>query len=184
MMAFTTHTGKLVPLPRASIDTDQIIPSEWLKSIARTGYGRGLFEQWREDPGFVLNDPRYAGGSILVTGPAFGCGSSREHAVWALLDYGFRVVIAPSFADIFAGNAVRNGLLPVVLPDVGALLAAAPAEATVDLVAQRVTCGEIAAGFEVDPAAKRRLVEGLDDIDLTLRHEADIAAYEATRSSP
>jgi 3-isopropylmalate/(R)-2-methylmalate dehydratase large subunit len=181
MRAFTTHTGGLVPLPRANVDTDQIIASDWLKRVERTGYGAGLFGQWREDPDFVLNDPRYAGGSILVTGPAFGCGSSREHAVWALDDRGFRVVVAPSFADIFRGNAVKSGLLPVVLPQetVDRLVALAPAEATVDLLAQRVRCGDVDAAFEIDAFTKRRLVEGLDDIALTLRYEADIAAYEA-----
>jgi 3-isopropylmalate/(R)-2-methylmalate dehydratase small subunit len=184
MRAFTTHTGTLVPLPRANVDTDQIIASDWLKRVERTGYGAGLFGQWRTDPGFVLNDPRYSRGSVLVTGASFGCGSSREHAVWALDDYGFRVVIAPSFADIFAGNAVRSGLLPVVLPQgvVDALVAAAPAEATVDLVAQRVRCGAIDVPFDIDGFTRTRLLDGLDDIALTLRHEADIAAYEARSS--
>jgi 3-isopropylmalate/(R)-2-methylmalate dehydratase small subunit len=183
MRAFTTHTGTLVPLPRASVDTDQIIASDWLKRVERTGYGAGLFGQWRADPEFGLNDPRYAGGSILVTGPDFGCGSSREHAVWALDDYGFRVVVAPSFADIFRGNAVKVGLLPVVLPAdvVAALLDAAPAECTVDLVTRRVTCGAIDASFEVDDFTRMRLLDGLDDVGLTLRHEAAITAYEAAR---
>ena len=183
MRAFTRHTGGLVPLRRASVDTDQIIASDWLKRIERTGYGAGLFGQWREDPSFVLNDPAYAGGSILVAGPAFGCGSSREHAVWALDDYGFRVVIAPSFADIFRGNAAKVGLLTVELPEdaVAALQDAAPAEATVDLVEQTVTCGAIVASFEIDGFTRTRLLEGLDDIGLTLRHEAAIAAYEAGR---
>lgn len=185
MRAFTTHTGTLVPLPRANVDTDQIIASDWLKRVERTGYGAGLFGQWREDPAFVLNDPRYAGGSILVTGPAFGCGSSREHAVWALDDHGFRVVIAPSFADIFRGNAVKSGLLPVVLPQetVDALVERAPAECTVDLVARRVTCDDLTAAFDIDAFTRSRLLEGLDDIDLTLRHEAAIAAYEAARAT-
>lgn len=182
MRAFTTHTGVVVPLHRDDVDTDQIIASEWLKSVERTGYGAGLFGQWRTDPDFVLDDPRYAGGSILVAGAAFGCGSSREHAVWALDDYGFRVVVAPSFADIFYGNAVRCGLLPVVLAaDVCARL---DGVATVDLVAKRVTCGDVDVAFEIDDFTRTRLLEGLDDIDLTLRHEAAIAAYEsATRSS-
>ena len=183
MRAFTTHTGTLVPLRRANVDTDQIIASDWLKRVERTGYGAGLFGQWREDPDFVLNDPRFAGGSVLVAGHAFGCGSSREHAVWALDDYGFRAVIAPSFADIFSNNAVKVGLLPVVLPEdvVERLMDAAPAEVTVDLVARRVTCGDITAEFDMDDFTRARLMQGLDDIALTLRHEADIASYEAAR---
>jgi 3-isopropylmalate/(R)-2-methylmalate dehydratase small subunit len=181
--AFTTHTGGLVPLRRDDVDTDQIIASEWLKRVERTGYGAGLFAQWREDPAFVLNDPRYAGGSILVTGAGFGCGSSREHAVWALDDYGFRAVVAPSFADIFRGNAVKCGLLPVVLPAdvVARLMDLAPAEATVDLVARRVRCGDVDEPFEVDGFTRMRLLDGLDDVGLTLRHADDIAAYEASR---
>jgi 3-isopropylmalate/(R)-2-methylmalate dehydratase small subunit len=186
MRAFTTHTGTLVPLRRANVDTDQIIASDWLKRVERTGYGAGLFGQWRADPAFVLNDPAYAGGSILVAGASFGCGSSREHAVWALDDYGFRAVIAPSFADIFRGNAVKVGLLPVVLPEdvVAALQDAAPASCTVDLVTKRVTCGAVEAAFEVDDFTRMRLLEGLDDIGLTLRHESAITAFEAKRSSP
>ena len=182
MRPFTTHTGVVVPLPRANVDTDQIIASDWLKRIERTGYGEGLFGQWRADPSFVLNDPAYAGGSILVSGPSFGCGSSREHAVWALDDYGFRVVIAPSFADIFRGNAVKCGLLPVVLPeDVCArLVDLAPGPATVDLTERRVRCGDVDVAFEIDDFTRTRLLEGLDDIDLTLRHEAAIAAYETS----
>ena len=186
MRAFPVpYAGGLVPLRRASVDTDQIIASEWLKRVSRTGYGEGLFGQWREDPSFVLNDPRYAGGSILVAGAAFGCGSSREHAVWALDDYGFRVVVAPSFADIFRGNAAKVGLLTVVLPEdvVVALQDAAPAPATVDLGARTVTCGAVVASFEIDDFTRTRLVDGLDDIGLTLRHEADITAYEAARTS-
>jgi 3-isopropylmalate/(R)-2-methylmalate dehydratase small subunit len=186
MRAFTVHTGGVVPLPRASVDTDQIIASDWLKRVERTGYGAGLFAQWREDPAFVLNDPAYAGGSILVAGPAFGCGSSREHAVWALDDWGFRVVVAPSFADIFRSNAVKNGLLPVVLPPaaVAALQEAGPVEATVDLRSGRVVCA--AAGvdeaFEVDAFTRWRLLEGLDDVGLTLRHAAAIDAFEVARA--
>ncbi len=186
MRAFTTHTGTLVPLPQANVDTDQIIASDWLKRVERTGYGRGLFGQWREDPAFVLNDPRYATGSILVAGPAFGCGSSREHAVWALDDYGFRVVIAPSFADIFASNAVKCGLLPVVLPPdvVDVLVASAPAECTVDLVAQRVSCGDVDTAFAIDAFTRTRLLDGLDDIALTLRHADAITAYEVSSRRP
>jgi 3-isopropylmalate/(R)-2-methylmalate dehydratase small subunit len=186
--AFTSHSGALVPLRRDDVDTDQIIASDWLKRVSRTGYGAGLFGQWRDDPAFVLNDPRWAGGSILVAGANFGTGSSREHAVWALDDYGFRVVVAPSFADIFRGNAGKVGLLAVTLPAsvVEALMVAAEGGAVtaeVDLVAQRVTCA--AAGvdeaFEVDPFTRQRLLEGLDDVALTLRREASVAAYEARR---
>jgi 3-isopropylmalate/(R)-2-methylmalate dehydratase small subunit len=186
MRAFTVHTGLVVPLRRADVDTDQIIASDWLKRVERTGYGEGLFAQWREDPAFVLNDPVYAGGSILVAGPSFGMGSSREHAVWALDEWGFRVVVAPSFADIFRGNAVKNGLLPVVLPAaaVAALQDAGPVEATVDLRERRVRCA--AAGvdeaFEVDDFTRWRLLEGLDDVGLTLRHTAAIDAHEAARA--
>jgi 3-isopropylmalate/(R)-2-methylmalate dehydratase small subunit len=184
--AFTVHTGTVVPLPHAHVDTDQIIASDWLKRVERAGYGAGLFAQWREDPAFVLNDPAYASGSILVAGPSFGSGSSREHAVWALDDWGFRVVVAPSFADIFRSNAVQNGLLPVVLPEaaVAALQAAGPAEATVDLRSCRVVCA--AAGvdepFAVDAFTRWRLLEGLDDVGLTLRHADAVAAYEAARA--
>jgi 3-isopropylmalate/(R)-2-methylmalate dehydratase small subunit len=182
---FTTHTGLVVPLPRADVDTDQIIASEWLKRVSRTGYGEGLFAQWREDPAFVLNDPAYAGGSILVAGASFGMGSSREHAVWALDDWGFRVVIAPSFADIFRGNAVKNGLLPVVLPPaaVAALQEAGPVEATVDLRERRVRCAPagVDEAFDVDDFTRARLLEGLDDVGLTLRHADAVDAYEAAR---
>jgi 3-isopropylmalate/(R)-2-methylmalate dehydratase small subunit len=184
--AFTVHTGLVVPLPRADVDTDQIIASDWLKRVERTGYGEGLFAQWREDPAFVLNDPVYGGGSILVAGASFGMGSSREHAVWALDDWGFRVVVAPSFADIFRGNAVKNGLLPVVLPAavVAALQEAGPVEATVDLRERRVRC--VAAGvdsaFEVDDFTRWRLLEGLDDVGLTLRHADAVDAYEGRRA--
>jgi 3-isopropylmalate/(R)-2-methylmalate dehydratase small subunit len=188
--AFGAETGVVVPLRRPDVDTDQIIASDWLKRVSRTGYGEGLFGQWRADPAFVLNDPRYAGGSILVAGPNFGTGSSREHAVWALDDYGFRVVVAPSFADIFRGNAVKVGLLPVELPAavVDALLTAAEAgrvSATVDLVARRVVCA--AAGvdepFAIDAFTRQRLLDGLDDVGLTLRHERAVASYEAARPS-
>ena len=188
MRAFTTHTGVAVPLRRDDVDTDQIIASDWLKRVSRTGYGDGLFGQWRADPAFVLNDPRYAGGSVLVTGANFGTGSSREHAVWALDDYGFRAVVAPSFADIFRGNAVQVGVLPVRLPEdvMSRLLDAAEAaavEVTVDLVARRVACP--AAGvdepFAIDDFTRQRLLAGLDDIAMTLRAERRIAAYEERR---
>jgi 3-isopropylmalate/(R)-2-methylmalate dehydratase small subunit len=189
MRAFTTHTGLAVPLRRDDVDTDQIIASDWLKRVSRTGYGEGLFGQWRADPAFVLNDPRYAGGSVLVTGANFGTGSSREHAVWALDDCGFRAVVAVSFADIFRGNAVKVGVLPVALPPdvVAALLDAAEGGAvdvTVDLVARVVTCDAagVAAPFAIDDFTRQRLLDGLDDIALTLRSQRLIAAYEQRRA--
>jgi 3-isopropylmalate/(R)-2-methylmalate dehydratase small subunit len=187
MDAFTTHTGTAVPLRRSDVDTDQIIPSDWLKRVERTGFGAGLFSQWREDPDFVLH--RHPGATVLVAGENFGTGSSREHAVWALQDYGFRAVLSPRFADIFRGNALKGGLLPVQLPaDVIArlldLVEAEPAtEVTVDLVAREVRAGEVTAAFPLDDFTRWRLMEGLDDIGLTLTHEADIAAYEARRPS-
>ncbi|MBX6389360.1 MAG: 3-isopropylmalate dehydratase small subunit [Frankia sp.] len=189
MEAFTTHTGRAVPLRRSDVDTDQIIPSDWLKRIERTGFGAGLFSEWRADPSFVLNDPRYAGASILVAGPDFGTGSSREHAVWALQDYGFRAVISPRIADIFRGNALGNGLLPVVLPaeTVETLMAAAEAdpatEITIDLGAREVRGAGVVAAFEIDDFTRWRLMEGLDDVGLTLRHADGIAAFERNRPS-
>jgi 3-isopropylmalate/(R)-2-methylmalate dehydratase small subunit len=188
MEAFTTHTGRAVPLRRTDVDTDQIIPSEWLKRIERTGFGAGLFSEWRTDPSFVLNDPARAGATVLVAGDNFGTGSSREHAVWALADYGFRAVISSRFADIFRGNALGNGLLPVRLPAeaveaVTAAVEADPALAvTVDLVAREVRVSGLPAyPFEIDDFTRWRLLEGLDDVGLTLRHEADITAFEARR---
>ncbi|SNQ45721.1 3-isopropylmalate dehydratase (small subunit) [Frankia canadensis] len=187
MEAFTIHTGRAVPLRRSDVDTDQIIPSEWLKRIERTGFGAGLFAEWRADPGFVLNDPTHAGASILLAGPDFGTGSSREHAVWALQDYGFRAVISSRFADIFRGNALGNGLLPVTLPaeTVEALQAAVEAdptvEITVDLDARQVRGAGVEASFELDDFTRWRLMEGLDDVGLTLRHEERITVFEGTR---
>ena len=193
MEPFVTHTGRALPLRRANVDTDQIIPAVYLKRVSRDGFGEGLFAAWREDPSFVLNLPRYAGTTILVAGTDFGTGSSREHAVWALLDYGFRVVIAPRFGDIFRNNATKAGLLPVVLPaETVALIAAAaeaepPGEVTVDLVGREVRvlggglAESLAAPFQIDDYTRWRLVEGLDDIGLTLRHEDAITAFEATR---
>ncbi|MQY03104.1 3-isopropylmalate dehydratase small subunit [Actinomadura macrotermitis] len=187
MEAFTTHTGRAVPLRRSNVDTDQIIPAVWLKQVSRTGFDKGLFSAWREDPAFVLNQPQYQGASILVAGPDFGTGSSREHAVWALQQYGFRVVIAPRFGDIFRNNSTKMGLLPVVLPaaTVEALQTAAEddpaAEITVDLVAREVRAGDITAAFEIDDYTRWRLLEGLDDIGLTLRHAEDIAEFEKAR---
>jgi 3-isopropylmalate/(R)-2-methylmalate dehydratase small subunit len=193
MEPFVTLTGRAVPLRRSNVDTDQIIPAVYLKRVTREGFGDGLFAAWREDPSFVLNQPRYAGAIILVAGPDFGTGSSREHAVWALLDYGFRAVIAPRFGDIFRTNATKAGLLPVVLPEKTVALiqdaaeAEPPGEVTVDLAGRevRVTggglAGPLAEPFEIDDYTRWRLLEGLDDVGLTLRHEAAIAAFEAAR---
>jgi len=187
MEAFTTHAGRALPLRRANVDTDQIIPAEYLKRVTRTGFAEGLFASWREDPAFVLNNPGYAGATILLAGPDFGIGSSREHAVWALLDYGFRVVVAPRFGDIFAANATKAGLLPVRLPEetVAALHDAVEAdpqvEITVDLGLREVRTEGFEAGFEIDGYTRWRLMEGLDDIGLTLRHADEIAQFEQGR---
>jgi 3-isopropylmalate/(R)-2-methylmalate dehydratase small subunit len=188
MDAFTTHTGTAAPLRRSNVDTDQIIPAEYLKRITRTGFEDGLFVAWRtNEPDFVLNQPQYANASILVAGPDFGTGSSREHAVWALLDGGFRVVISSRFADIFKNNSTKGGLLAVLLPqpDVEALWAAVEADpttqVTVDLRAKAVTYGETTVAFEIDDYTRWRLLEGLDDIGITLSHEDDIVAFEAAR---
>ena len=181
--------GTAVPLDRADVDTDQIIPAVYLKRIERTGFGPFLFDEWRKDPTFVLNDERYAGASILLTGPNFGSGSSREHAPWALEDYGFRAIVSPSFADIFRNNCLKIGLLPVELPaeSVRALMDAVlddPAtRIVVDLEERRVTAPSVQESFEIDDFTRWRLLEGLDDIGLSLRHEDEIAAYEATRAS-
>jgi 3-isopropylmalate/(R)-2-methylmalate dehydratase small subunit len=189
MEPFTVHTGTVVPLRRSDVDTDQIIPAVWLKRVERTGFGQGLFSHWRKDPSFVLNDARYASGTILVAGPDFGTGSSREHAVWALQQYGFRVVISSRFGDIFRGNSFKNGLLTVVLTEaeVETLQAAAEVdpstEVTVDLEMQEVRWDGHTATFSLDPSIRRRLLEGLDDIALTLAAEADIAAFEQQRPS-
>jgi 3-isopropylmalate/(R)-2-methylmalate dehydratase small subunit len=189
MDPFITHTGTAVPLRRSDVDTDQIIPSDWLKRVERTGFGAGLFSEWREDPSFVLNQPERQGATVLVAGENFGTGSSREHAVWALTDYGFTAVISSRFADIFRGNSLKGGLLPVQLPaDVVAALmdlveADPTAEVTVDLDAREVRATGITASFELDDFTRWRLMEGLDDIGLTLRHEEDIASYEKDRPS-
>lgn len=195
MLPFRVHTGIVAPLDRPNIDTDQIIPKQFLKRIERTGFGEFLFYDWRYAVGgernssFVLNDERYAGASVLLTGRNFGCGSSREHAPWALLDYGFRAIIAPSFADIFANNCLKNGVLPVVLSEeeVAELLRRAQAiegyRVTVDLENRVVTDTEgFAASFEIDDFSRRCLLEGLDDIGLTLQDEPHISAYEARRT--
>lgn len=187
MQAFRTHTGRAVVLDRADVDTDQIVPAEHLKRIERTGFGPFLFAEWRKDPGFVLNRPESQGATILLAGPNFGSGSSREHAVWALEDHGFRAILAPSFADIFRNNCTKVGLLPVALPaeTVRALMDAAEAdpaaELTVDLESRTVTAPGVRAAFEIDEFTRRRLLEGLDDIGLTLRHEHAISAFERTR---
>lgn len=187
MEPFVTHTGRAVPLRRNNVDTDQIIPAEYLKRVSRAGFGEGLFAAWREDPSFVLNQPQYDGATILVAGTDFGTGSSREHAVWALTDYGFRAVIAPRFGDIFRTNATKAGLLPVALPEatVTALqdaIEADPAtEVVVDLDRRTVEAAGLTAPFEIDDYTRWRLMEGLDDIGLTLRHVDDITAFEHTR---
>jgi 3-isopropylmalate/(R)-2-methylmalate dehydratase small subunit len=189
MDKFETHTGVGVPLRRSNVDTDQIIPAVYLKRVARTGFEDGLFAAWRNDETFVLNNPVYAAGSVLVAGPDFGTGSSREHAVWALMDYGFRVVISSRFADIFRGNSGKGGLLAAVVAqdDVELLwkyLENHPgAEITVDLLSRTVTAGEIVAPFEIDDYTRWRLLEGLDDIGLTLRHEDEVAEFERSRPS-
>ena len=191
MKPFRVHTGRVAPLDRANIDTDQIIPKQFLKRIERTGFGEFLFYDWRfksdgkPDSSFVLNEPRYQGVSILVAGKNFGCGSSREHAPWALSDYGFRAIIAPSFADIFRNNCMKNGLLPVTLAEheVSTIVEQARSiegyELTVDLDRRSVTDGRgFSAAFAIDDFQRRCLLEGLDDIGLTLLHESDIALYE------
>ena len=203
MDKFRTFTGIVCPLDRSNVDTDAIIPKQFLKSIKRTGFGPNLFDEWRyldhgepgmdnstrpRNPDFVLNDPRYAGASILLTRENFGCGSSREHAPWALADYGFKVIIAPSYADIFFNNSFKNGLLPIVLnaATVDQLFEQANSshalELTVDLDAQQIRVGEaVPIGFDVDAFRKHCLLEGLDDIGLTLQHVDDIRAYEVRR---
>jgi 3-isopropylmalate/(R)-2-methylmalate dehydratase small subunit len=194
MQPFTTHSGLAAPLDRVDVDTDQVIPKQFLKSIKRTGYDEGLFYDWRfkpdgsPNPDFVLNQPRYQGASILISGRNFGSGSSREHAPWALQQYGFRAVIAPSFGDIFRNNSYQNGLLPVELPEglVRQLLDRAEQEPgytlTIDLEHQTVSdAADTLSTFDIDPGVKHRLLHGLDDIGLTLQHESDITAFEQRR---
>ena len=189
MDKFTTHTGVGVPLRRGNVDTDQIIPAEYLKRVTRSGFEDGLFAAWRKDRGFILNNPQYSAGSVLVAGPDFGTGSSREHAVWALMNYGFRVVISSRFADIFSGNSSKEGLLTARASQddvelIWALLEGEPgAEVTVDLQLKTITAKGIATTFEVDDYTRWRLLGGLDDIGLTLRHEAQVTAFEAKRPS-
>ncbi len=188
MRAVRRVSGRAMPLDRADVDTDQIIPAHWLKRVERTGYGAGLFEAWRRDPAFVMNDPRYAGATILVAGANFGSGSSREHAVWALEEVGFRAVIAPRLADIFRANCLKSGLVPVELDadTVATLLRLAEsdpqAEVTVDVERRAVEAPGVRASFALDDYARTRLLEGLDDIAVTLAHADEITAYEARRS--
>jgi len=189
MDKFTVHTGTALPLRRSNVDTDQIIPAEYLKRVTRTGFADGLFNAWRGDPGFVLNQAAYSGATVLVAGPEFGTGSSREHAVWALQDWGFRAVVAPRFGDIFRGNALKGGLLPVELPveavtELWDLVEAAPKEeVTIDLENRKVVAGQRVWPFQLDDFSRWRLLEGLDDIGLTLRHEAAIDAFEGSREA-
>jgi len=189
MEKITTHTGVGVPLRRSNVDTDQIIPAVYLKRVTRTGFEDGLFAAWRGDQDFILNQPAYANGSVLVAGPDFGTGSSREHAVWALKDYGFKVVLASRFADIFRGNSGKQGLVAGILSQenielLWKLLETDPGkQITVSLEDRTVTCGELTVPFEIDDYVRWRLMEGLDDISLTLKHEEDITAFEATREA-
>jgi 3-isopropylmalate/(R)-2-methylmalate dehydratase small subunit len=189
MEPVATIVGRALPLDRADVDTDQIIPAEYLKRVERTGFGAFLFDSWRKDPEFVLNRPEYAGATILIAGANFGSGSSREHAVWALEDAGFKAVIAPSFADIFRNNCHKIGLLPVELPSesvralMDAVLDDPTTEITVDLDAQAVTAEPVDERFEIDPHTRWRLLQGLDDIGLTLRHTDEISSFEERRPS-
>jgi 3-isopropylmalate/(R)-2-methylmalate dehydratase small subunit len=189
MKAVRAISGTAVPLERSDVDTDQIIPSDWLKKVERTGFGKGLFSEWRDDRSFVLNDERYAGARILVAGENFGTGSSREHAVWAIMDYGFDAVISPRFADIFRNNCTKNGLVPVQVPaEFGAQLMAAvqadpSLEITVDM--ERLLVSAPALGMEVafpmDAATQHRFLEGLDDVGITLSYVDDISSFESNR---
>jgi 3-isopropylmalate/(R)-2-methylmalate dehydratase small subunit len=187
MDKFTVHTGTAAPLRRGNVDTDQIIPAMYLKRITRTGFEDGLFAAWRSDPDFVLNRPEYAGASILVAGPDFGTGSSREHAVWALLDSGFRVVVSTRFGDIFRSNSGKAGLLTAVvdeqtISDLWSLVEASPSTSvTVDLESKQVRADDVVASFDIDDYTRWRLLEGLDDISITLTHDNEIAAFESTR---
>ena len=187
MDPFVVHTGTVLPLRRSNVDTDQIIPAVYLKRVTRTGFEDGLFAAWRQDPDFELNRPEHAGATVLVAGPDFGTGSSREHAVWALMDYGFRVVVSARFGDIFRGNSAKGGLVTVQLPQdvveqLWADVATDPAtEVTVDLDRREVRWGDRAEPFPLDDYTRWRLMQGLDDIGLTLRHVDDVTAFESTR---
>lgn len=189
MEKFTTHTGTGVPLRRSNVDTDQIIPAVYLKRITRTGFDDALFARWRKDPDFVLSQEAYAGGSVLVAGPDFGTGSSREHAVWALKDYGFKAVLSSRFGDIFRGNAGKEGLVAAKLEQsdielIWKILDNQPGtEITVDLESRTVTCDSLTVPFEIDDYTRWRILEGLDDISLTLGRADDIESYESSRPS-
>lgn len=187
MDPFETHTGRVLPLRRSNVDTDQIIPAVYLKRITRDGFEDGLFAAWRKDPEFVLNLPQYEGATVLVAGPEFGTGSSREHAVWALQNYGFRVVISPRFADIFRGNSLKGGLLTIELPEsvVEQLWTLAEGDpsvcVTVDLQARTVGFADQTVSFDLDDYSRWRLLEGLDDVGLTLRHTEEVTDFETGR---
>ncbi|MDO8309501.1 MAG: 3-isopropylmalate dehydratase small subunit [Actinomycetota bacterium] len=189
MESFVVHTGTAVPLRRSNVDTDQIIPAEYLKRITRSGFEDGLFAAWRKDPDFVLNQPAYAGATVLVAGPDFGTGSSREHAVWALQNYGFKVVLSSRFADIFRGNSGKGGLLTAQVPQevIEALWQAVETDpsvpVTVDLDRRVVSAGEVVSAFEVDDYVRWRLMEGLDDIGITMQRADQIGGFEASRPS-
>ena len=189
MEKFLTHTGSALPLRRSNVDTDQIIPAEYLKRITRHGFEDALFKAWREDPNFVLNKPEYKDATILVAGPEFGTGSSREHAVWALMDYGFKVVLSSRYADIFRGNSGKAGLVTAevsqdVIEKIWALIEKdANTQITVDLDKRQVKAGDLVADFQIDDYVRWRLMEGLDDIGLTLRHESKITEFEKSRPS-
>ncbi|GAB6858178.1 3-isopropylmalate dehydratase small subunit [Microbacterium xylanilyticum] len=189
MEKFTTHTGVAAPLKRSNVDTDQIIPAVFLKRVTKTGFDDALFHAWRQDPAFVLNQPAFQGASVLVAGPDFGTGSSREHAVWALRDYGFKVVLSPRFADIFRGNSGKQGLLAATVDEsdierIWALIDEEPGrQITVDLEARTATIGDFQTSIGIDDYTRWRLLEGLDDIGLTLRNEDKIAQFEARRES-
>ena len=189
MDKFLTHTGSALPLRRSNVDTDQIIPAEYLKRITRHGFEDALFKAWREDPNFVLNKPEYKNATILVAGPEFGTGSSREHAVWALMDYGFKVVLSSRYADIFRGNSGKAGLVTAevsqeMIEKIWALIEKdANTQITVDLDKRQVKAGDLVADFQIDDYVRWRLMEGLDDIGLTLRHESKITEFEKTRPS-
>ena len=189
MQAVRIHQGTAVPLDRSDVDTDQIIPSDWLKRVERTGFGVGLFSEWRDEQNFILNDERFAGASVLVAGPNFGTGSSREHAVWALMDYGFAAVISPRFGDIFQNNATKNGLIPVTVSEqtaskIRAALHENPElEIVIDVERLIVSVPELGMqeSFPLDPATQERFIEGLDDIGITMRSTAEIDSYEEQR---
>ncbi|MFL6132997.1 MAG: 3-isopropylmalate dehydratase small subunit [Nocardioidaceae bacterium] len=189
MEKFTRHTGTGLPLRRSNVDTDQIIPAVYLKRVTRTGFEDGLFAAWRRDPEFVVNKPEFAGATVLVAGPDFGTGSSREHAVWALMDYGFKVVLSSRFADIFRGNSGKAGLVAAqvtqdVVEQLWKLIEADPTtQIVVDLEERSIQAGALTAPFQIDDYTRWRLLEGLDDIGITMSHEAEITAYETTRQN-